>query len=110
MIGTKIFDNAVWPPDLDNIQKALASIDVAYHMNHRNGRIGNYKLVSFDGEKKTAKLVCDNPYPCDFDKGIITAIARTFKPTTSTIANVVHDDTEPCRKKGADSCTYSVTW
>ncbi|MFW9917657.1 MAG: hypothetical protein ACFFGZ_18800, partial [Candidatus Thorarchaeota archaeon] len=36
MIGTKIPKNAVFPPEIDSIEKGLASIDVAYHMNHRN--------------------------------------------------------------------------
>ena len=37
-IGRKIPENAEFPPEIDNIEKALASIDVAYHMNHRNAK------------------------------------------------------------------------
>jgi hypothetical protein len=107
-IGKAIPSNAQFPPDINTIEKALASIDIAYHMNHKNGEIGHYKLIKAEG--RTAKMVCDNPYPCDFDRGIIEAMAQKFKPADSIMAFVEHDDTQPCRKKGADSCTYLITW
>ncbi len=121
-IGLKIPETAVWPPEIDSIEKALASIDVAYHLNHRLNQkilynsetkkmeegIGHYhfELVS----PRKAKMFCDNPYPCDFDKGIITCIARKFQPPDSKFVFVSHDDSLPCRNKGADSCTYWVEW
>jgi hypothetical protein len=106
-IGMKIPDNAVFPPEIDSIVSALHSIDVAYHMNHRNGEIGHYHCQVI-GEKQI-DLICENPYPCDFDYGIIYSMARRFRPTGSKFL-VRHDDQAPCRKKGGDSCTYHVTW
>jgi hypothetical protein len=103
-IGLAIPKNAKFPPEIDNTHAALASIDVAYHMNHRRGDIGSYKYEK-TGDN-SAKMVCRNPYPCSFDNGIIVAIARKF----SLGARVVHDNTQPCRKKGADCCTYNVMW
>ena len=107
-IGMKIPENASFPPEINSIEKALASLDVAYHMNHRGGFIGTYKYQK-TGEK-AGVMVCTNPYPDDFDRGIVEAIARKFKPRDSAIVKVVHDDTAPCRKKGADSCTYKISW
>lgn len=106
-IGVKIPENAQFPPDIDNIEKALSAIDVAYHMNHRNGEIGHYNFEKVGANK--AKLVCDNPYPCHFDRGIIEAMAKRFKPAGSSVT-VQHDDSAPCRKNGGDSCTYNVAW
>ncbi len=106
-IGQKIPENAQFPPQIDSIDKALAAIDVAYHMNHRKGEIGSYGYAS-DGPNK-ATLVCSNPYPCDFDRGIINAMARRFAPKGVT-PKVVHDDTAACRRKGGESCTYHVSW
>jgi hypothetical protein len=122
LIGKKIPENAQFPPDIDNIEKALQSIDVAYHMNHRlagellfnpltgsmKEGIGHYVYVKMS--EKKAKIICNNPYPCDFDRGIIEAMAKRFKPFESLFAKVAHDDAAPCRKKGADSCTYFVEW
>lgn len=118
LIGKKIPESAVFPPHIRTIEDALASIDVAYHMNHRKGGkvmfdpatgkmlegIGHYamKLVG----PKEALLTCPNPYPCHFDRGIITTMAIRFNDQ----AEVRHLDDKPCREQGADSCQYRVVW
>jgi hypothetical protein len=108
VIGKKIPENAKFPPDIDTIEKALQSIDVAYHMNHRSGEIGHYQYAS--SGPKSAKMVCRNPFPCAFDRGIIEAMGQRFKPKSSLAVLVKHDDSCPCREKGDDSCTYLVSW
>ena len=107
-IGKAIPANAKWPPTVTSIETALPSIDIAYHMNHRGGDIGTYAYQAL-GEHK-AKVVCRNPYPCDFDRGIVTSVATRFKPASVAVVTTTHDDTQPCRSKGADSCTYLVEW
>ncbi len=107
IIGKKIPENATFPPQIDSIEKALAAIDIAYHMNHRGGEIGHYQFTVTGNQ--TGKMVCNNPYPCDFDRGIITAMAVRFAPK-DTNPKVTHDDSQPCRKKGANTCTYLITW
>ncbi len=120
-IGTKIPESAAWPPDVDTEAKALGSIDVAFHMNHRiqgvalfdptTGQmtegIGHYGF-ELTGDK-AATMVCDNPYPCAFDRGIIEAAAKKFA-TRAFLVNAKHDDSKECRNKGGGSCTYHVTW
>lgn len=105
-IGKAIPANAKFPPEIDSIEKALSSIDVAYHMNHQNGEIGFYKLVSHDPETRTIIMQCKNPYPCDFDKGIITTMARKF--TTGVEVKLGPD--KPSRKDGAEDSWYIVTY
>ena len=118
-IGLKIPDTAIFPPWVTDVHTAIKSIDTAYHLNHRkNGRvmvntdsgkmtdgIGHYGYVPIPGESRILSRVA-NPYPCDFDKGILTAMARRFAPS----AWVDHLEPEVCRKKGADGCTYLVSW
>ena len=106
-IGKTIPENAKWPPQVDTLEKALASIDVAYHMNHRGGDIGSYKFESTG--PKSGKMICRNPYPSEFDQGIISATARKFAPK-GTLPMVKLDETAPTRKKGADACTFLITW
>lgn len=104
-IGAKIPENAQFPPSLDSLEKALASIDMAYHLNHRGGEIGTYELHKWsDG---SLHFCCHNPYPCEFDRGIIEGVARKFGPADHYII-VKHDDSAPCRTKGEDSCTYHL--
>lgn len=109
-IGEAIPENAIFPPEIDNLQKALSSIDVAYHLNHRGGEIGHYTLMDFNSEKRIAIMVCNNPYPSEFDRGIISTMVRKFVPSTSYIYDVQLDPFKETRLKGADSCTYIITW
>ncbi len=106
-IGQKIPENAQFPPAINSIEKALGAIEVAYHMNHRGGEIGHYNF-SLKGSNQ-GTMECANPYPCDFDRGIIVSMARRFAPKSASV-RVAHDDSKPCRKTGAESCTYHVNW
>ncbi len=118
-IGKKIPENADWPPFVNSIETALSSIDIAYHMNHRiNGKVmfdpGTGKLLEGIGhytfEKvsdKKVKVVCQNPYPCDFDRGIVEAAATKFKPAGALVRVTTTDDG---RKRGGESSTYTVEW
>ncbi|MHA2297198.1 MAG: hypothetical protein ACXAEU_13205 [Candidatus Hodarchaeales archaeon] len=106
-IGLKIPENAVFPPQISDIESALQSIDVAYHANHKNygpDELGHYQYSKVPGENKIL-ITCDNPYPCDFDRGIITAIAKRLNHSVR-----VNHAYGKCRKSGEDSCTYTVTW
>lgn len=109
-IGKVIPKNAKFPSEISNLQKALLSIDIAYHTNHRGGEIGNYKLTSFNESAKNAVMVCKNPYPCEFDRGLITSMLRSFKSKAAIAFDVVTDTTKPRRKTGADSSTYNIIW
>lgn len=106
-IGMQIPENAIFPSDIDSLEAALRSIDTAYHMNHRGGEIGHYQVVIVNDQQ--IDMICDNPYPCDFDYGIIYSMCRRFSPPDA-MAHVYHDNDAPCRKHGADSCTYHVIW
>ena len=106
-IGASIPANAKFPPGIDSIEKALESLDGAYHMNHRGGEIGHLSFAKTG--PKGGVMTCKNPYPCDFDRGLIEAVANKFKPAGS-IVRVQHDDAKPCRAKQGDACTYLINW
>ena len=117
-IGKSIIDSAEFPPEIDDLEKGLASIDIAYHMNHQKGGkqmlnpengeklngIGSYKVTEVQDNQ--IKMVCENPYPCDFDRGIITSMSRKFEP----LAEVKLDPSTKGRKEGKKSSTYVITW
>ncbi len=106
-IGMHVPSVAPFPPEIDSIETALTALNEAYQMNHRNGEIGSYEstLVA----PCHIKVVCRNPYPSDFDYGLIYGVVRRFRPAGVTF-KVVVDDQAPSRKKGADSCTYHIYW
>lgn len=106
-IGKSIPENANFPPVVNTIPGALEVIDRAYHMNHRGGDIGCYAFNQSDDV--SGIVLCHNPYPCDFDRGVITGTIEKFKPARVAV-RVRHDDAQPCRRKGAGSCMYLVNW
>jgi hypothetical protein len=106
-IGTKIPESAKFPPNIISLEQGLASINVAYHLNHRGGEIGSYQLLNVADNQAT--MVCHNPYPCDFDRGLIVATAQHFAPSGAAV-NIQHDTSQGCRKLGAESCTYLIDW
>lgn len=105
-IGMKIPENAKFPPEINSIDSALKLLDTAYHMNHRNGEIGHYRYQPVGDH--AIDVICENPYPSDFDYGIIYGLVKRFRPD-GTHFKVVRQDT-PCRLKGDDQCIYHVTW
>ncbi len=119
-MGKNIPKSAKWPSGIKDIESALASIDIAYHINHRkNGKplfdpdtgkieegIGHYRFEKIDDH--SAKIICDSPYPCDFDMGIIEAVANKFRPQGKTV-KITHEE-NACRKRGDKACTYIITW
>ncbi|MDR2552654.1 MAG: hypothetical protein LBD31_05760 [Treponema sp.] len=118
-IGYAIPCNAEFPPWITDIHSAVKAINIAYHMNHRknggrlynaqNGTlhegIGHYGYERVPG-KDLIVSVSGNPYPCVFDRGIITAMVQQY----DIKAMVIHDDSKPCRRNGAETCTYLVSW
>lgn len=109
-IGKEIPNNAEFPllPPDAGLKAALESIDIAYHMNHRGGEIGHYRLKEISNFD--AVMECRNPYPSEFDRGIILTVARLYKPADAAVVEVLLDDTKPSRKYGDESCTYIITW
>jgi hypothetical protein len=106
-MGIRVPTTAALPPDINSIPSAMMMLDVAYHMNHRNGEIGEYR-AEVVGEKRI-RMVCRNPYPSDFDYGLIYGFARRFRPANGSFVVTV-DEQAPSRKRGDESCTYDVTW
>jgi len=117
-IGKLIEGVVEWPPSVTNIRTMMASIDIAYHLNHRkHGQImfdlatglmlegiGHYV---FGGEQhgNFCTITTDAPYPCDCDRGILTGFARRFERQS-----FVEHGPGPCRKNGDATCTYHISW
>ncbi len=123
-IGTRIPFNAVIPIEINDIKSALNSIDKAYHINHRNSKgeilfdpskgkeneilegIGHYELLSINENMREAFMKCKNPYPCDFDMGILISFCKLG----GVEVLVEHKDLKICRKKQKDYCIYKISW
>jgi hypothetical protein len=105
-LGEQIPDVADWPADPSTVASGLRAIDDAYRRNHRGGDIGFYRFESVD--ERTGTVICENPYPCEFDRGLIRAVAREYAPVESFV--FVEEDGDRCRRDGDDACVYTVSW
>jgi hypothetical protein len=117
-VGSLVPQNVVFPANISDVHGVLASCDIAFHLNHaRDGKvmfdqasgmlegIGHYHYHPSAGRSE-GRMVAANPYPCRFDLGLLRGMAQRFAPE----ATVVHDAQQGCRLKGAESCTYHVSW
>jgi hypothetical protein len=117
-VGLSLPRNVAFPPHIHDVLTALQSIDVAYHMNHGRGGemlfdpatglmregIGHYRVRT--PSARQAVVECEDPYPCDLDRGLIEAMSRRFAPD----AKVTHDPKVRCRKHGSPACHFIVDW
>jgi hypothetical protein len=117
-IGFSVRDHATFPPAIVDVRRALASLDVAFHMNHRRDGlvmfdpgtgqmlegIGHYSCRSSTGRALVSES--STVYPCDFDLGVISGIASRFDAG----ARVRHPADAPCRRRDAAACVYAVSW
>ena len=55
-------------------------------------------------------MECKNPYPCHFDRGIITSIVRKFAPIDSLDQEIILDTSKKNRLSGSDSSWYIISW
>jgi hypothetical protein len=105
-LGEQVPDVAEWPSSPSTVEEGLRSIDDAYRRNHRGGDIGHYGVES-TGDR-TATVTCLTPYPCEFDRGLVRAVARRYAPIESFV--FVEERGDRCRRTGDDACVYTVAW
>jgi hypothetical protein len=106
-IGRQIPDKAIWPAGIDSVEAALKSINSAYQMNHRGGDVGQYLFTKTGA--RSGRMVCNNPFPCAFDLGIVERAAEKFSAPGDTLS-VVHIHPEACRQSGGETCSYELSW
>jgi hypothetical protein len=106
-IGRKCINLAEMPP-FRSLEEALRGLGIAYKMNHRGGAdIGDYHYTPL--APRRGRIMCDNPYPCAFDEGLIDAMIERFRPADALVIRFEHEP-GPCRARGDKQCTYSIAW
>ena len=106
-MAQQVPDTSKFPPGIHTLEQALQGLDIAYQLNHRGGAIGRYACVPLGN--RTLEMVCDNPYGCPFDLGILDALVEAFKPAGSQ-PSIAHRPGAPCRRQSGTSCRYLISW
>lgn len=95
-------------PVFNSLDDALRGLGATYLMNHRgNVDIGGYHYSSVGPRR--GRMMCDNPYPCEFDEGLIDAVVERCRPADAVVIRFEHDPGS-CRVRGDKQCTYNIAW
>jgi len=87
------------------VNMALAAVDDQYQSTHRGPDAGGYQLLKW--KCGTISVTCDNPYPCEFDRGMLESLLKRFAPS-GIVPDIVHDHDARCRDLGDHACTYKI--
>ncbi len=105
VMGRAIPDTARFAPDMDTLDRALRVLEVAYQVNHRGKGLGGY-YCTFE-RPEHAEVVCENPYPCDMDWGILERLAEQYGGSGAMVS---HRPGADCRRLGAKACVFDLRW
>lgn len=106
-IGKKILGQGQIPAQ--DLQEALQYFDSLHHTEAK-GENSYYRLLSYSEDKKEAHIECRNPFPCYFDRGVLTTMFRNFQRQSIQSVHVALDNHRPNRLAGADVSYYTVLW
>ncbi len=99
-VGTRIIENADFPPSFSSVEAILEQLDAIYHLNHR-GEVGHYHCDEVDG---ALVVRCETPYPRHFEWGLVEGICRN-KAAGGRRYTITYADGAT---SGACTCTLTV--
>jgi hypothetical protein len=105
--GRAIPEGSRFPPELECLERALLTLDIAYQVNHRGGRIGQYACRPLGPRRM--EFLCDNPYGCELDQGILETLCARHAPAEAQ-PRLTHPPGTSCRKQGSRACVYHIEW
>lgn len=111
-MGEKIMRNAVFPSQIKTMYDVLFGLNVAYHLNHRSGRIGYYRLEEFNNVRKYAIMKCHTPYNSEYEKGALQGIGNKFLSSESsfTVSVSLLKMKEPSKTDGGTTNYFKIKW
>ena len=89
--GLQVVHHSPWPPTVRTLSEALDLLETVRQANMRGLSIGYY-IVRPQGPR-AVRVECFNPSPAAFDHGLLTGLARKFKPAEAVRVQVVRETT-----------------
>lgn len=104
--GLQVIKYSVWPAHLQTLPQALRSLQQVHQSNVRGKEIGYYRAEEQGAQ--AMRVECFTPVPLNFDHGIITGVARKFRPAGSLRVQVVAEPPQATDPAGLKR--FSVSW
>jgi hypothetical protein len=109
-VGEQAAMKAPMPPEITTFDACLAALNVTVQKMHRGGSPGGYQVQEEKGQGFIRyRVTASTPFPCSITRGYLESFARRFAPAGAKDILVTHDENLPCRRNGADTCTYIIT-
>ncbi len=99
-----------YPEHINHLELALMYLNMYHHEHHRGGEVGNYTLTVFDAEANKASIECKTVYPDNYNRAIITALVKRFKPKGALTIFVRENQLLPMRSNGDEQTTFNIIW
>ena len=87
--GMQIGHQSPWPPTVRTLSEALRTLEEVRRANMRGQYIGYYRVEA--QRPRAVRVVCSNPSPAAFDHGLLTSLARKFKPAEAIRVRVTRE-------------------
>lgn len=91
-IGLQVVAHCSWPLGLANLTQALLALDEACRTNVQGEPIGYYRTEECG--LQNLRVECLTPTPPDFERGLLTGLARLYKPV-GAVRVFVNQETSP---------------
>ncbi len=89
-VGLQVATSSLWPAHITTLEQALHALDETCRLNIKGTTIGYYRIESQQPRK--IWVHCLTPTPVDFERGIITGLARKFKPLDSLRVEITREN------------------
>jgi len=108
-IGIEIGKRIVVPLEDPTLEEVLLSWNASFHAVHRNGDVGQ-KIAEKVGEKHY-RITLTDPYPDDFNYGIMYGFALRYLPPHSDFIVSYDPQVTPRDRGGEQGCTViHIRW
>lgn len=106
-VGLQVVRNSVFPVGMATLRQALESLDTAYQTNVRGRNMGYYRVEELGPQQ--LRVRCHTPNPLEFDCGIITGLARQYRPV-GAVRLRVDAETPPAADDQTGNKSFLVSW
>lgn len=110
--GKKMGETTRLEGEFDHVDYFVKHLDEYYTSNHR-GDAGHYLCKDETGNSSmnAVHVTSTTPYACSYERGFLEGVAEHFKHQPGVTDVILKRlENEPCKQKGAESCSYMLEW
>lgn len=110
LLGRRYLQQTRLPPRLESFERALQTLEITFHLNHRGGDVG-VCLFRFRGPRQ-GELSIQSPYPCPFVVGLLEALGERFLPEGTPPLRIQRRDLPPQvgLEEGPPMLAFHLAW